>query len=128
MDVSPQSKPAEIVIYHNPKCGTSRKTLELLREKGFEPRVIEYLKTPPSRKTLQDLAKRMGKPLSALLREKGTPYAELNLGREGITDAEILDAMEAHPILLNRPVVETPLGVRVCRPSETVLEILPKRS
>jgi arsenate reductase len=100
----------------------------MLHERGFEPRVIEYLKTPPSRKTLQDLAKRIGVPLSALLREKGTPYAELNLGREGITDEEILDAMEAHPILLNRPIVETPLGARICRPSETVLEILPKSS
>jgi arsenate reductase len=124
----PRSKSTEITIYHNPKCGTSRKTLEMLHERGFEPRVIEYLKTPPSRKTLQDLAKRIGVPLSALLREKGTPYAELNLGREGITDEEILDAMEAHPILLNRPIVETPLGARICRPSETVLEILPKRS
>lgn len=119
-------KPAEIVVYHNPKCGSSRKTLELLRARGIEPQVIEYLKTPPSRKTLRDLAKRMGQPLSALLREKGTPYAELDLGRDGITDEEILDAMEEHPILLNRPVVATPLGVRVCRPPEVVLEILPK--
>lgn len=117
--------PAEIVIYHNPKCGSSRKTLELLRAHGIEPHVIEYLKTPPSRATLRDLAKRMGAPLSALLREKGTPYAELDLGREGVTDDEILDAMEEHPILLNRPVVATSRGVRVCRPPETVLEILP---
>lgn len=117
--------PAEIVIYHNPKCGSSRKTLELLRAHGIEPHVIEYLKTPPSRATLRDLAKRMGAPLSALLREKGTPYAELDLGREGGTDDEILDAMEEHPILLNRPVVATSRGVRVCRPPETVLEILP---
>lgn len=117
--------PAEIVIYHNPKCGSSRKTLELLRAHGIEPHVIEYLKTPPSRATLRDLAKRIGAPLSALLREKGTPYAELDLGREGGTDDEILDAMEEHPILLNRPVVATSRGVRVCRPPETVLEILP---
>jgi len=119
-------KPAEIVIYHNPKCGSSRKTLELLRANGIEPQVIEYLKTPPDRKTLRDLAGRMGQSLSALLREKGTPYAELGLGRDGITDDEILDAMEEHPILLNRPVVVTPLGVRVCRPPEVVLEILPE--
>ncbi|MGD9806551.1 MAG: arsenate reductase (glutaredoxin) [Hyphomicrobiaceae bacterium] len=121
-----QSKPSEIVIYHNPKCGSSRKTLELLRERGIEPRVVEYLKTPPDRQTLRALAKRMGTGLSALLREKGTPYAELDLGRKGITDDEILDAMEQHPILLNRPVVVTSLGARVCRPPETVLEILPK--
>ena len=122
-----QSKSAEVVIYHNPKCGSSRRTLELLREHGIEPRVIEYLKTPPSRGTLRNLADRMDAPVSALLREKGTPFAELDLGRTGITDDEILDAMEQYPILLNRPVVETALGARVCRPPETVLEILPKK-
>lgn len=124
--MSAQSKSAEVIVYHNPKCGSSRKTLELLREHGIEPRVIEYLKTPPTRTTLKDLAKRMGRPISALLREKGTPYAELDLGRKGITDDEILDAMEAHPILLNRPVVATALGVRIGRPPEAILEILPK--
>lgn len=120
-----QPKSAEIVIYHNPKCGSSRKTLALLREHGVEPRVIDYLKTPPGRQTLRDLAKRIGVPLSGLLRVKEKAYAELGLGRDGITDGEILDAMERHPILLNRPLVVTPLGARICRPPETVLEILP---
>lgn len=120
-----RAKSPEISIYHNPKCGSSRKTLELLHARGIEPHVIEYLKTPPGRADLKALAKRMGVPVSGLLREKGTPYAELDLGRVGITDAEILDAMEQHPILLNRPIVVTPLGARICRPPETVLEILP---
>jgi len=123
-----KSTASDVVIYHNPKCGSSRRTLELLREHGIEPRVIEYLKTPPSRATLRHLAERIGSPLSGLLREKGTPFADLDLGRSGITDDEILDAMEQHPILLNRPVVETPLGARICRPPETVLEILPKNA
>jgi arsenate reductase len=114
----------EVVIYHNPKCGTSRKVLELLRDRGIAPTVIEYLKTPPSRQQLIALARQSGGPLSALLREKGTPYAELDLGRAGITDDEILDALAAHPILLNRPIVVTRRGARLCRPPEVALELL----
>ena len=115
----------DIVIYHNPACGTSRNALDLIRHVGFEPHVIEYLKTPPSRATLAHLAARTGQPLRALLREKGTPYANLGLGDDAITDEQLLDAVEAHPILLNRPIVVAPLGVRLCRPSEVVLDLLP---
>lgn len=119
-------KPAmDVIIYHNPDCGTSRNTLALIRHAGIEPHVIEYLKTPPSRALLQQLIARMGIPVRALLREKGTPYAELGLGAAELTDAQLLDAMLAHPILINRPIVVSPLGVRLCRPSEAVLEILP---
>jgi arsenate reductase len=114
-------------IYHNPACGTSRNTLALIRNAGVEPEVIEYLKTPPSRATVADLARRAGHPLRALLREKGTPFAELGLGDESLTDEQLLDAIEAHPILLNRPIVATPLGVRLCRPSELVLDLLPQQ-
>jgi arsenate reductase len=114
-------------IYHNPACGTSRNTLALIRNAGVEPEVIEYLKTPPSRATVADLARRAGHPLRALLREKGTPFAELGLGDESLTDEQLLDAIEAHPILLNRPIVVTLLGVRLCRPSELVLDLLPQQ-
>lgn len=115
----------DIVIYHNPACGTSRNTLALIRHVGIEPHVIEYLKTPPSRTMVAELAARTRQPLRALLREKDTPYADLGLADEAITDDQILDAVEAHPILLNRPIVVSPLGVRLCRPSEAVLDLLP---
>lgn len=114
-----------ITIYHNPACGTSRNTLAMIRNSGAEPRVIEYLKTPPSRAELADLIARMGITPRQLLREKGTPYHELGLGDPKWTDAQLLDFMMAHPILINRPIVVTPLGVRLCRPSEVVLDILP---
>ncbi len=114
-----------VTIYHNPKCGTSRNVLGLIRNSGVEPVVIEYLKTPPSRDELRGLIARMGVPVRAVLREKGTPYAELGLGDPALTDDQLLDAMMAHPVLINRPIVVTPLGVRLCRPSETVLDILP---
>lgn len=115
-----------ITIYHNPACGTSCNTLAMIREHGEEPRVIEYLKTPPTRKELVDLIKAMGIAPRDLLRQKGTPYEELGLGDLSLDDETIIDAMIAHPILINRPIVATPLGTRLCRPSETVLEILPK--
>ena len=114
-----------ITIYHNPKCGTSRNVLAMIRRSGEEPVVIEYLKSPPSRERLKDLIAAMGISVRALLREKGTPYAELGLGDPTLTDEQLLDAMMAHPILINRPIVVTPRGVRLCRPSEAVLEILP---
>ncbi len=114
-----------VTIYHNPACGTSRNTLAMIRQSGVEPVVIEYLKTPPSRQEIVDLANRIGVPLRALLREKGTPYAELGLADEALSDDVLLDAIEAHPILLNRPIVVTEKGARLCRPSEVVLEILP---
>ena len=113
-----------VTIYHNPACGTSRNTLGLIRNAGIEPTVIEYLKTPPSRATLKDLLDSMGMRPRELLREKGTPFAELGLGAEHWTDEQLLDQMLAHPILINRPIVVTPWGVRLCRPSEAVLEIL----
>jgi arsenate reductase len=116
---------AEITIYHNPQCGTSRNTLALIRNSGAEPEIIEYLQTPPSRETLQQLITAMGVPVRELIREKGTPYAELQLDNPALTDEQLLDAMGAHPILINRPVVVTPLGTRLCRPSEVVLDILP---
>lgn len=115
----------DVVIYHNPACGTSRNTLALIRHVGIEPHVIEYLKTPPSRVMIRGLAERMGVPLRSLLREKGTPFAELGLGDPALTDDQLLDAIEAHPILLNRPIVVSPLGVKLCRPSEAVLDLLP---
>jgi arsenate reductase len=114
-----------VTIYHNPACGTSRNVLGLIRNSGVEPTIIEYLKTPPSRATLQDLIARMGITVRALLRQRGTPYAELGLDDPALTDAELIDHMLAHPILINRPIVVTPLGVKLCRPSQTVLEILP---
>ena len=115
----------DIIIYHNPDCGTSRNTLALIRNASVEPHVIEYLKTPPSRELLLDLLRRMAVPLRSILREKGTPFADLDLGRPELTDAELLDAIGRHPILINRPIVMTPWGVRLCRPSEVVLDILP---
>ena len=114
-----------ITIYHNPDCGTSRNTLAIIRQSGEEPEVIEYLKTPPSREKLVELIAAMGMTPRDLLREKGTPYAELNLGDPKWSDDEILDFMLAHPILINRPIVVTPLGVVLARPSEAVLDILP---
>jgi arsenate reductase (glutaredoxin) len=114
-----------ITIYHNPACGTSRNTLAVIRQSGEEPVVIEYLKNPPSRARLVELVKAMGIPVRALLREKGTPYAELSLADPKWTDDELLDFMIAYPILINRPIVESPKGVRLCRPSEKVLDILP---
>jgi len=115
----------DIIIYHNPDCGTSRNTLAMIRNAGIEPHVIEYLKTPPSRAMLRQLIERAGLTLRQVLREKGTPYAELGLGDEGLSDEALVDAMMAHPVLINRPLVVSPLGVRLCRPSEVVLEILP---
>lgn len=115
----------DVVIYHNPACGTSRNALELIRHVGIEPHVVEYLKTPPSRAMVAWLAERTGAPLRDLLREKGTPFAELGLENPALTDDQLLDAIEAHPILLNRPIVVSPLAVRLCRPSEAVLDLLP---
>ena len=114
-----------VTIYHNPDCGTSRNTLAMIRNAGIEPEVIEYLKNPPDRATLKDLIERAGLTVRATLREKGTPYAELGLADASLSDEQLLDAMLAHPILINRPIVVTPLGVRLCRPSEVVLDILP---
>ncbi len=114
-----------VTIYHNPACGTSRNTLEMIRRSGEEPEVIEYLKTPPTRQRLVELIAAMGIPPRDLLREKGTPYAELGLGVPKWSDDELVDFMLAHPILINRPIVETPLGTRLCHPSEAVLDILP---
>ena len=114
-----------ITIYHNPACGTSRNTLEMIRQSGEEPIVIEYLKTPPTREKLQSLIKAMGISPRDLLREKGTTYAELGLADLKWSDEHLIDQMMAHPILINRPIVETPKGVKLCRPSEAVLEILP---
>lgn len=114
-----------ITIYHNPACGTSRATLALLREAGFDPTLIEYLASPPDRATLESLLARMGTGPRPLLRERGTPYAELGLGADHWTDAELIDQMLAHPILINRPIVVTSRGVRLCRPPEVVREILP---
>ena len=115
----------DIVIYHNPACGTSRNALELIRHVGIEPHVIEYLKTPPSRALLVELIDRAGMTPRDLLREKGTPYAELGLGDTSLSDDALVDAMMTHPILINRPVVVSPLGVKLCRPSEAVLDLLP---
>lgn len=117
----------DIVIYHNPDCGTSRNTLAMIRNAGIEPHVVEYLKTPPARALLVQLIERAGMSARALVREKGTPYAELGLGDTSLSDDALIDAMIAHPILINRPLVVTPLGVRLCRPSEAVLDILPER-
>ena len=114
-----------IVIYHNPACGTSRNSLALIRRSGEEPEIIEYLKTPPSREKLKELIAAMGTPVRALLREKGTPYDDLGLSDPKWSDDELIDFMIAYPILINRPIVATPKGVRLCRPAEIVLEILP---
>lgn len=115
----------DIIIYHNPECGTSRNALALIRNAGIEPHVIEYLKTPPSRALLVQLTERAGITPRDLLREKGTPYAELGLGDTSLSDATLIDAMMLHPILINRPLVVSPLGVKLSRPSEVVLDLLP---
>ena len=116
---------ADVTIFHNPACGTSRNTLALIRHAGIEPEVVEYLKTPPSRARLRELVAATGLPLRALLREKSTPFAELGLSDPAWTDEQLLDFVALHPILLNRPIVETPLGTALCRPSEAVLALLP---
>lgn len=118
-------RPIDIIIYHNPECGTSRNVLGLIRNAGIEPHVIEYLKTPPSRALLEQLIARSGIAPRALLRQKGTPFADLGLDDQTLPDAALIDAMMAHPILINRPLVVSPKGVRLCRPSEAVLELLP---
>ncbi|REG51458.1 arsenate reductase [Paraburkholderia sp. BL6669N2] len=114
-----------VTIYHNADCGTSRNTLAMIRNAGIEPEIIEYLKNPPDRDTLKDLIERAGLTVRAALREKGAPNDELGLADTTLSDDQLLDAMLAHPILINRPIVVTPLGVRLCRPSEIVLDILP---
>ncbi|MBT9494670.1 MAG: arsenate reductase (glutaredoxin) [Paucibacter sp.] len=115
---------SNITIYHNPACGTSRNTLALIRNSGIEPSVVEYLKTPPSRDKLVELIAALDVPVRSVLRQKGTPYDELKLGDPSWTDAQLIDFIALHPILLNRPIVVTPLGTRLCRPSEAVLDIL----
>jgi arsenate reductase len=116
----------DVVIYHNPECGTSRNTLAMIRNAGIEPHVVEYLKTPPVRALLLQLIDRAGLTPRQLLREKGTPYAELGLDDDALSDDALVDAMIAHPVLINRPLVVTPIGARLCRPSEAVLDILPE--
>lgn len=115
----------DVIIYHNPQCGTSRNTLGLIRNAGIEPHIIEYLKCPPTRLLLEQLIARMSLKVRDAVREKGTPFHELGLDKPGIGDGDLLDAMMAHPILINRPIVVTPKGVRLCRPSEEVLDLLP---
>jgi arsenate reductase len=115
----------DVIIYHNPQCGTSRNTLGLIRNAGIEPHIIEYVKTPPTRLLLRQLIERMGVSVRDVIREKGTPYRELGLDDPSLNDDQLLDAMMAHPILINRPIVVTPMGVRLCRPSESVLDVLP---
>jgi arsenate reductase (glutaredoxin) len=115
----------DVIIYHNPDCGMSRNTLGLIRNAGIEPHVIEYLKTPPNRRLLKSLTERMGVSVREVVRVKGTPYHELGLDDPKLTDDQLLDAMMAHPILINRPIVVTACGVKLCRPSETVLDLLP---
>jgi arsenate reductase len=117
--------PVDVIIYHNPDCGTSRNTLAMIRNAGVEPHVIEYLKCPPSRAMLRSLLNRMGMPARNLVREKGTPYLQLGLDNPALGEDQLLDAMLEHPILINRPIVVTPKGARLCRPSEVVLDILP---
>jgi len=115
----------DVIIYHNPECGTSRNTLGLIRNAGIEPHVIEYLKCPPNRAMLKWLIARMGISVRDIVRVKGTPYHELGLDDASLTDDQLLEAMLAHPILINRPIVVTPVGVKLCRPSETVLDLIP---
>ncbi len=115
----------DVIIYHNPACGTSRNTLAMIRNAGIEPHVIEYLKCPPTRLLLTQLLARAGLSVRQILRDKGTPFDDLGLGDTSLSDDALLDAIGKHPILMNRPIVVTPLGVRLCRPSETVLELLP---
>ena len=114
-----------VTIYHNPNCGTSRNTLAMIRAAGIEPTVIEYLETPPPRERLVELVAAMGVPVRDILREKGTPYAELGLDDETLTDDQLIDHIMGHPILMNRPIVVTDKGVKLCRPSETVIALLP---
>jgi arsenate reductase (glutaredoxin) len=114
-----------VTIYHNPKCGTSRNTLELIRNAGIEPTIVEYLTHPPSRETLASLIQRAGLTVRDAIREKGTPFAELGLDDPMLSDAQLIDAMIEHPILINRPFVDTPAGARLCRPSELVIDLLP---
>lgn len=121
----PDRRSVAVTIFHNPACGTSRNTLGLIRNAGVEPTVIEYLKTPPDEATLRDLLQRMGMRPRELLREKGTPYADLRLGESHWNDDQLIGQMLAHPVLINRPIVVTPWGVKLCRPSEAVLDILP---
>jgi len=116
-----------VTIYHNPSCGTSRNTLAMIRNTGIEPTVIEYLKTPPSRATLVELIAAMGVPVREVLRQSGTPYEDLNLGDPKWSDDQLIDFMLEHPILINRPIVVTPLGTALCRPSERVLDLLPAK-
>lgn len=123
----PTPDPVDIIIYHNPECGTSRNALAMIRNAGIEPHVIEYLKTPPSRALLTQLMQRAGLTPRDLLREKGTPFHELGLGDPKLADEQLIDAMIEHPILINRPLVVSPLGVKLCRPSEAVLQLLPGR-
>ena len=122
----PTPEPVDVIIYHNPDCGTSRNALAMIRNAGIEPHVIEYLKTPPSRALLVQLMERAGLTPRALVRQKGTPFHELELGDPNLGDDELIDAMMEHPILINRPFVVSPLGVKLCRPSEAVLDILPR--
>jgi arsenate reductase len=117
----------DVIIYHNPDCGTSRNTLAMIRNAGIEPHVIEYLKTPPTRLLLRQLIERMGVSVRDVIREKGTPYHDLGLDNPSLTDDQLLDAMMAHPILINRPIVVSPKGVHLCRPSEAVLDLLPQQ-
>ncbi len=118
-------EPNDVIIYHNPACGTSRNTLGLIRNAGVEPHVIEYIKTPPSRALLKQLLDRAGMSVREILREKGTPFTELGLGDPSLSDEALLDAIETHPILMNRPLVVSPDGVKLCRPSEAVLPLVP---
>jgi len=118
---------SDVTIYHNPECGPSRNVLGLIRNAGIEPHVVEYLKTPPSRRLLKSLIARMGVSVRDVVRVKGTQYHDLKLDQPAVTDDQLLDAMMIHPILINRPIVVTPLGVKLCRPSETVLDLLPDR-
>jgi arsenate reductase len=120
-----KGKIMDAVIYHNPRCGTSRVTLGLIRNAGVEPHIVEYLKTPPARAMIRQLAERMGVPVRALLRDKEPIYRELGLGDQSLSDDKLLDAIEKHPILLNRPIVVTPKGIRLCRPPELVIDLLP---
>jgi len=115
----------DVIIYHNPQCGTSRNTLGLIRNAGIEPHIVEYLKTPPTRLLLRQLISRMGVGVRDVVRQKGTPFQELGLDDPGVSDDQFLDAMMAYPVLINRPIVVTPRGVRLCRPSEQVLDLLP---
>ena len=117
----------DVIIYHNPDCGTSRNTLAMIRNAGIEPHVIEYLKTPPTRLLLRQLIDRMGVPVRNVIREKGTPYHELGLDDQSLTDDQLLDTIMAHSILINRPIVVSPRGVRLCRPSKAVLDLLPQQ-